>query len=113
MKLSNSSFVLLKRFSGQAKALNDQKERLDFLKSINGLIFILGFGLYYGGGGRGLWFDSSKYEWSDTINYQNLQGAMMAVIDDKTKELKTTKEEVLEAKIDNQNILVRKKGSKK
>jgi hypothetical protein len=37
----------------------------------------------------------------------------MAVIDDKTKELKVTKENGLQVKVENLIIMVRKKGSKK
>lgn len=78
-------------------------------------IFILGFGLYYGGTGRGLVFIPCKFIWDRDSPYQNLSPSsdtMMVVIDEK-KEVKTSKEE-LQARIDALgNLLVRKKGSKK
>ena len=65
-KLTQVKFSLLKRFNGQASDLDERKARLDYLKKYNtGFIFILGFGFYYGGGGRGLWFDTSAFNWNE------------------------------------------------
>ena len=65
-KLTQVKFTLLKRFSGQATDLDERKLRADYLKKFTtGFIFILGFGLYYGGGGRALWFDTSAFNWNE------------------------------------------------
>jgi hypothetical protein len=64
--LTEVKFTLLKRFNGHATDLDERKVRADYLKEYNkGFIFILGFGLYYGGGGRALLFDASSFNWSE------------------------------------------------
>ena len=56
-------FKLLKRFTGTVTDQASLEERRLYLASHKSRIFIIGFGLYYGGTGRGLHFNPEKFIW--------------------------------------------------